>query len=237
MLSFSEVKYRYHSELFEFDLKVNKGNVVAILGPSGAGKSTLLSLLAGFISPESGDITINNLSLLSQAPHQRPLSMLFQEHNLFAHLSVFDNIGLGIKPNLRLYETEKRSVTQAAQQVGVDELLHRLPEQLSGGQKQRLSIARALLEPADLIIMDNVLSAVDYETERKILEGLFKRLEDQSVLVVSHRVNALEYMDEIIVLNQGKVIAKGDHTTLLKTCPYYYETWQLQQNEAEAAAC
>ncbi|MEZ9947051.1 ABC transporter ATP-binding protein, partial [Vibrio breoganii] len=67
--------------------------------------------------------------------------------------------------------------------------------------------------------------------------GLFKRLENQSVLVVSHRVNALEYMDEVIVLNEGKVIAKGDHATLLKTCDYYYDTWQLQQNETEAAAC
>jgi ATP-binding cassette subfamily B protein len=108
---------------------------------------------------------------------------------------------------------------------------------LSGGQKQRLSIARALLEPCDLLIMDNVLSAVDYETERKILEGLFARLEHQSVLVVSHRVNALEYMDEIIVLNQGKVLAKGDHATLLKTCDYYKETWLLQQTETEATPC
>jgi ATP-binding cassette subfamily B protein len=107
---------------------------------------------------------------------------------------------------------------------------------LSGGQKQRLSIARALLKPADLIIMDNVLSAVDYETERKILGGLFSRLKTQSVLVVSHRVNALEYMDEIIVLKEGKMIAKGNHATLLKTCPYYYETWLLQQNETEAQA-
>ena len=108
---------------------------------------------------------------------------------------------------------------------------------LSGGQKQRLSIARALLKPSDLIIMDDVLSAVDYETERKILQGLFARLKKQSALVVSHRVSALEYMDEIIVLNEGKLIAKGSHEALLKTCPYYYETWQLQQNETEAEAC
>lgn len=146
MLSFSDVKYRYHSELFEFDLDVKQGDVVAILGPSGAGKSTLLSLLAGFINPESGDITINNISLLPQAPHQRPLSMLFQEHNLFAHLSIADNIGLGIKANLRLSEIEKEQVIHAAQQVGVDELLNRLPEQLSGGQKQRVALARCLVQ-------------------------------------------------------------------------------------------
>ena len=108
---------------------------------------------------------------------------------------------------------------------------------LSGGQKQRLSIARALLKPSDLIIMDDVLSAVDYETERKILQGLFARLKKQSALVVSHRVSALEYMDEIIVLNEGELIASGSHEALLQTCPYYYETWQLQQNETEAEAC
>ena len=108
---------------------------------------------------------------------------------------------------------------------------------LSGGQKQRLSIARALLKRSDVIIMDDVLSAVDYETERKILQGLFARLKKQSALVVSHRVSALEYMDEIIVLKEGKLIAKGSHETLLKTCPYYYETWQLQQNEGEVEAC
>jgi ATP-binding cassette subfamily B protein len=85
--------------------------------------------------------------------------------------------------------------------------------------------------------MDDVLSAVDYETERKILQGIFTRLEKQSALVVSHRVSALEYMDEIIVLHEGAMIAKGGHQELLKTCPYYFETWQLQQNEAEDHEC
>ena len=84
---------------------------------------------------------------------------------------------------------------------------------------------------------DGNYSLEDYETEGKILQGLFARLKKQSALVVSHRVSALEYMDEIIVLNEGMLIAKGSHETLLKTCPYYYETWQLQRNETEAEAC
>ncbi len=119
MLRFSDVKYRYYTDLFEFDLNVEQGSVVAILGPSGAGKSTLLSLLAGFIEPESGDITINNESQLSLAPHQRPLSMLFQEHNLFAHLSVAENIGLGIKPNLRLNEKDKKRIMMRLAKLGL----------------------------------------------------------------------------------------------------------------------
>ncbi|MDD9179896.1 MULTISPECIES: thiamine ABC transporter ATP-binding protein [Aliivibrio] len=217
MLSFSEVKYRYHSELFEFDLKVNKGNVVAILGPSGAGKSTLLSLLAGFISPESGDITINNLSLLSQAPHQRPLSMLFQEHNLFAHLSVFDNIGLGIKPNLRLNETEKRSVTQAAQQVGVDELLHRLPEQLSGGQKQRVALARCLVQKKPVLLLDEPFSALDPMLREEMI-GLIQRLiEEQqlTVLMVTHSLqDAKALASHYAFVCQHKVLSFGEVSVL-----------------------
>ena len=104
---------------------------------------------------------------------------------------------------------------------------------LSGGQKQRLSIARALLTPCDLIIMDNVLSAVDYDTERSILKAVFNRMQGQSLLVVSHRVSALEYMDNILVLDKGEIIARGTHTQLLKTSSYYRETWELQQHELQ----
>ncbi|MCP3697130.1 MAG: thiamine ABC transporter ATP-binding protein [Aliivibrio sp.] len=217
MLKFSDVKYRYHSELFEFDLKVNKGNVVAILGPSGAGKSTLLSLLAGFISPESGDITINNESLLSQAPHQRPLSMLFQEHNLFAHLSVSDNIGLGIKPNLRLNEAEKRSVTQAAKQVGVDELLHRLPEQLSGGQKQRVALARCLVQKKPVLLLDEPFSALDPMLREEMI-GLIQRLiEEQqlTVLMVTHSLqDAKALASHYAFVCQHKVLSFGEVSAL-----------------------
>jgi len=105
---------------------------------------------------------------------------------------------------------------------------------LSGGQKQRLSIARALFTPSELIIMDNVLAAVDYETERKILDGVLNRSNGQSLLVVSHRVSALESMDNILVLEQGEIIAQGTHEQLLESSPYYLDTWKLQQQDVEA---
>lgn len=214
MLSFSDVKYRYHSELFEFDLDIKQGDVVAVLGPSGAGKSTLLSLLAGFINPESGDVTINNTSLLSNAPHQRPLSMLFQEHNLFAHLSIADNIGLGIKANLRLSEIEKGQVIHAAQKVGVDELLHRLPEQLSGGQKQRVALARCLVQKKPVLLLDEPFSALDpmLREEMIVLINQLIKSQNLTVMMVTHSLQDAKalashyaFVCEHKILSSGKV--------------------------------
>ena len=218
MLSFSDVKYRYHSELFEFDLAVNQGDVVAILGPSGAGKSTLLSLLAGFITPESGDITIEQQSLLSQAPHQRPLSMLFQEHNLFAHLSIADNIGLGIKANLRLTDIEKNQVQNAAQQVGVDTLLHRLPDQLSGGQKQRVALARCLVQKKPVLLLDEPFSALDPMLREEMIVLIRDLIKSQklTVLMVTHSIqDAKALASHYAFVCSHKVLSYGKMTEIM----------------------
>ncbi|MGN2615754.1 thiamine ABC transporter ATP-binding protein [Aliivibrio fischeri] len=198
--------------MFEFDLNVEQGSVVAILGPSGAGKSTLLSLLAGFIEPESGDITINNESQLSLAPHQRPLSMLFQEHNLFAHLSVAENIGLGIKPNLRLNEKDKKRINDAARQVGVDDLLQRLPEQLSGGQKQRVALARCLVQQKPVLLLDEPFSALDpiLREEMIVLIQTLIKSEKLTVLMVTHSLqDAKALASHYAFICQQKVLSQG----------------------------
>ncbi len=217
MLSFSAVKYRYDSELFEFDLEVNQGDVVAILGPSGAGKSTLLSLLAGFITPISGDIRINDVSIIEQAPHQRPLSMLFQEHNLFAHLSIADNIGLAIKTNLRLNDEQKQRVIYAAQQVGVDNLLHRLPEQLSGGQKQRAALARCLLQNNPILLLDEPFSALDPMLRGEMILLIKQLAYDRklTVLMVTHRLqDATALASDYAFVCQHKILSHGKISTL-----------------------
>ncbi|OCH61635.1 ABC transporter ATP-binding protein [Vibrio splendidus] len=231
--------------LDDISFDIPAGKKVGVLGGIGVGKTTLVNCLNHHLDvPESsvflGERDITNFS---RSDLRRYVKTVTQDPFLFS-ATVEDNIRFGsLDTDLAKSQVDEvLELSQLASDVtrfehGDQTLVGEKGIMLSGGQKQRLSIARALLQPTDLIIMDNVLSAVDYETERKILEGLFKRLENQSVLVVSHRVNALEYMDEIIVLNEGKVIAKGDHATLLKTCDYYYDTWQLQQNETEAAAC
>ncbi|PMO71514.1 ABC transporter ATP-binding protein [Vibrio splendidus] len=226
-----------------FDIPV--GKKVGVLGGIGAGKTTLVNCLNHHLDVPESSVFLGerDVTSFSRSDLRRYVKTVTQDPFLFS-ATVEDNIRFGsLDTDLAKSQVDEvLELSQLASDVtrfehGDQTLVGEKGIMLSGGQKQRLSIARALLQPTDLIIMDNVLSAVDYETERKILEGLFKRLENQSVLVVSHRVNALEYMDEIIVLNEGKVIAKGDHTTLLKTCDYYYDTWQLQQNETEAAAC
>ena len=191
MLVLDDVQYTYQSELFRFDLTIERGQIVSLMGPSGAGKSTLLALVAGFINPDQGDISVEGESIVRKAPYLRPFSMLFQEHNLFAHLSVRDNISLGLHPGLKLTEAQKRQVEQAAQQVGVAEYLDRLPEHLSGGQRQRVALARCFVQPHPVWLLDEPFSALDPVLREEML-SLVKRLAAErriTVLMVTHHLN------------------------------------------------
>ena len=120
-----------------FDLRVARGECVAVIGPSGAGKSTLLALIAGFEMPESGRILIAGEDVTGLPPARRPVTSLFQEHNLFPHLSAAANVGLGVDPGLRLDDAARARVSAALDQVGLAGFEARLPAQLSGGERQR----------------------------------------------------------------------------------------------------
>lgn len=247
--SVRNLSFQYEGEerliLDNISFDIPAGKKIGVLGGIGSGKTTLVNCLNHHLDVPKGTVFLGetDVTSFSRSDLRRYVKTVTQDPYLFS-ATVEDNIRFG-SLDTELAKSQVDEVLELSQlandvtrfENGDQTLVGEKGIMLSGGQKQRLSIARALLEPTDLLIMDNVLSAVDYETERKILEGLFNRLKNQSVLVVSHRVNTLEYMDEIIVLNEGKVIAKGDHDTLLKTCAYYYDTWQLQQNETEAAAC
>ncbi|MGX9417720.1 ABC transporter ATP-binding protein [Vibrio sp. WJH972] len=248
-LSVRNLSFKYQGDdrliLDNISFDIPAGKKIGFLGSIGSGKTTLVNCLNHHLDVPEGTIFLGNKDITTFARNdlRRYIKTVTQDPYLFS-ATIEENIRFGSanKGFDKSYINEVLELSQLASDVsrfekGDQTLVGEKGIMLSGGQKQRLSIARALLKTSDLIIMDNVLSAVDYETERKILEGLFERLTNQSVLVVSHRVNALEYMDEVIVLNHGKIIAKGDHATLLKTCPYYYETWLLQQNETEAEAC
>lgn len=247
-LSVRNLTYHYPDDerpvLDNVSFDIPAGKKVGVLGGIGSGKTTLVNCLNHHLDVPENTVFWGeqDITRLSRSDLRRFVKTVTQDPYLFSD-TIENNIRFGAKGDIdEQHIAEVLALSQLASDVerfeqGDQTLVGEKGIMLSGGQKQRLSIARSLLEPADLIIMDNVLSAVDYETERKILDGLFSTLDNQSVLVVSHRVNALEYMDHIIVLNQGKVIAQGDHATLLKTSPYYLETWQLQQNEAEAEAC
>ncbi len=118
MLNVRDLTYHYQAETLSFTFSAEAGSVTAILGPSGAGKSTLLSLLCGLLPPAGGAVSFNGDNFTLRPAHERPLSILFQEHNLFSHLSAFDNIALGIRPNLSLDAEDKSKVKEAAEKVG-----------------------------------------------------------------------------------------------------------------------
>ncbi len=208
MLKVSNVQYRYHKELFQFDLGIRQGSITALMGPSGAGKSTLLSLIAGFIQPEKGDITVSDISLLEMEPYQRPFAMLFQEHNLFSHLSVRENIGLGLHPGLKLSEAQKQAVTHAAKQVGIEVYLDRKPDQLSGGQKQRIALARCFVQSHSIWLLDEPFSALDPILREEML-NLVKKLADERnitlVMVTHHISDARAIATDFVFLAKGQV--------------------------------
>lgn len=208
MLVLENVRYEYHQEWFEFCLDVPAGAIVSLMGPSGAGKSTLLSLVAGFIEPRQGDIRVADCSVVGKEPFERPFSMLFQEHNLFTHLTVRENISLGLNPGLKLSVEQKRQVENAARQVGVDAFLDRLPSQLSGGQRQRVALARCFVQPHSIWLLDEPFSALDPLLREEML-NLVQRLAKErniTVLMVTHHLSdARAIASHFAFISQGKV--------------------------------
>ncbi|NOH64564.1 thiamine ABC transporter ATP-binding protein [Vibrio sp. RE88] len=208
MLTLNDVRYYYYQDLFHFDLHIEQGSLVALMGPSGAGKSTLLALVAGFIEPESGSIKAGELEIVGKEPHQRPFAMLFQEHNLFAHLTVRENIGLGLHPGLKLNSEQASLVEHAAMQVGIAEYLDRLPEQLSGGQRQRVALARCFVQPHPIWLLDEPFSALDPVLREEML-GLVKQLAAErniTVVMVTHHISdAKAIASHFAFVDKGKV--------------------------------
>lgn len=248
------LNYRYpsstdeHSELVlkGLNFSIEPGEKVGVLGSIGSGKSTLVNCLNHHLSLETGQIFWGDkdITQVSRQDWRGYVRTITQDPFLFSD-TISENVKFGAKQQDQA--ADQLNMEQVLELSQLSEDVHRFGAgdqtlvgekgiMLSGGQKQRLSIARALLTPSDLIIMDNVLSAVDYETERTILKGVFNRIEGQSLLVVSHRVSALEYMDKILVLEQGEIIARGTHAELLESSSYYQNTWQLQQHETEDSA-
>ncbi|MEM9048271.1 MAG: ATP-binding cassette domain-containing protein [Pseudomonadota bacterium] len=162
--------------------------IAALIGPSGAGKSTLLAAIAGFLTPRSGSITIGDIDITALAPAERPVSILFQEHNLFAHLSVAQNVGLGLAPDLRLSASDRKALAAALDRVGLSGLTARRPAQLSGGQRQRVALARALVRRRAVLLLDEPFAALGPALRKAMLDLVSEIAAEawMSVLMVTH---------------------------------------------------
>ena len=152
-----------------FDLHLEPHSVHALVGRSGSGKSTLLNLVAGFLEPESGALTWHGESLLGLPPARRPVTTLFQHDNLFEHLSVADNVGLGLDPGLRLDADRRRRIEDVLADVGLDGFGKRRPTKLSGGERQRVGLARCLLRERPILLLDEPFGALDAGTRADML--------------------------------------------------------------------
>jgi thiamine transport system ATP-binding protein len=220
MINFNDVKYSYQKEQFSFDIDIAQGSIVAVLGASGAGKSTLLNLVAGFIHPIAGDILISGKSVVDVAPHLRPLAILFQAGNLFEHLSVVDNISLGLHPGLKLSEQQHKQVQLIAKQVGVEAFLNRFPQQLSGGQKQRVALARCFVQNRPILLLDEPFSALDPVLREEMLTMVreLSLIHKVTVLMVTHDISdALNIASHFIFIDNGNVESISDIATLTKS--------------------
>nr|WP_216665488.1 ATP-binding cassette domain-containing protein [Pseudoruegeria sp. HB172150] len=170
------------------DFVVEAGARVAVLGPSGAGKSTLLSVVAGFLAPDAGRVLCDGQDLTGLEPGERPVSIVFQDNNLFPHLTVAQNVGLGVKPSLRLSQEEAAKVEASLKRVGLEGFGGRRPAELSGGQASRVALARVLLRARPVMLLDEPFAALGPALRTEMLE-LVREVAAETgatVLMVTH---------------------------------------------------
>ncbi len=210
------------------------GQLTALVGPSGAGKSTLLSLAARFYDPTSGTVRLDEIALPDIAQHdlRRRLAVVTQELFLF-HASLHENICYGVPEASR---AEVEAVVDAAQ---LQDLLDRLPDgldtivgergyRLSGGEKQRVAIARALLCQAPYLLLDEATSSLDSQVERRIQAALETLVEGRTVIAIAHRLSTVQRADQILVVQQGRIVERGTHETLLRQSGLYQRLYIAQ---------
>ena len=204
------ITFNYKQMPMQFTLSVQKGERVAIIGESGAGKSTLLNLIAGFDLPTSGEIWLNNCNHTQTEVASRPVSMLFQDNNLFPHLTVEQNIGLALVPSLKLNAGQKAQVAEIADKMGIAEFLARRADQLSGGQKQRVALARTLLRDKPILLLDEPFSALDPKRREELQQLVAQLCQERnlSLLMVTHQIKESRALfDRILCVENGRIVS------------------------------
>jgi len=213
-----KVTFSYGETKMAFDLDVTSGEVVAVMGPSGSGKSTMLNLIAGFERPASGRVLVGGVDVTAEPPSERPVSMIFQENNLFAHLDVAANVGLGRNPALKLTETDRQTVADALARTGLAGKEKRLPRELSGGERQRTALARALVRRRPVLLMDEPFAALGpalRDDMAELVEQL-NRETGMTMLVVTHSPeDAVRLASRVVFIDGGTIVADGPTGNLL----------------------
>lgn len=233
-IEFKDVKFSYKEKevLHGINLTMKQGNTTALIGESGSGKSTLAKLLVHFYDVDSGSIKIGGQSITDMTIESlnNQISYVAQEQFLF-NTTLYENILIG-KPN-----ATREEVLDAARRAQCDEFLSRFPKgidtlagdsgkQLSGGERQRISLARAILKNAPVIVLDEATAFMDPENEEKMNAAINEIIKDKTVIVIAHRLSSIKNADKICVLKDGNVIAEGTHDSLIKDCEEYKTLWK-----------
>ena len=190
------------------DVQIGDGEFVVLVGPSGCGKSTLLRMIAGLEEISEGEIVIGGRVVNGVPPKERDIAMVFQNYALYPHMTVFDNMAFSLRLAKANAETIRRQVGQAAQILGLEDLLGRYPRQLSGGQRQRVAMGRAIVRDPRVFLFDEPLSNLDAKLRvamRAEIKELHQRLKTTSVYVTHDQIEAMTMADRIVVMHDGRV--------------------------------
>lgn len=248
-IAFDKVSFSYSENLVLKDLSFNlsEGKSYALVGASGSGKSTIAKLLSGFYQVDSGNILLGGkpLTAYTEETVTQAIAFVFQNPKLFK-CSIYDNVALAKK------NATKEEVMNVLHLAGCDDIIAKFPERentligakgvyLSGGEKQRLAIARAMLKEAKIIIMDEASAAIDADNEYRLQQAFKALMKDKTVIMIAHRLSSIENVDEIIVLDKGKIIERGSHASLMEAggsyrhqVDLYYKAndWRLNLHES-----
>lgn len=226
MLTLENVVFQQGQFALGADLRVSPGTITAVIGPSGAGKSTLLHGIAGLVPVVSGDMSWANGSFVTAPPDRRPISMLFQDNNLFPHLTALQNVALALAPRLRLRPEDRDMAMEALDQVGLNGLHDRKPKALSGGQQSRVALARALLQDRPILLLDEPFSALGPAMKDEMLDLTARLAAGRTVMMVTHDpVDAERIADEIIGVSDGQAYAPIPAADFLANPPADLQTY------------
>lgn len=212
-LKLDKVAFSYPGgSAMEFDLAIEPNDIVAVMGPSGSGKSTLLHLIAGFEQPRSGTIAIAGQDVTRLPPHRRPVSMVFQENNLFSHLTVAQNVGLGRSPALRLAHDDRDAVGRAIARTGLAGKEERLPHALSGGERQRVALARVLVRRRPVLLLDEPFASLGPALGDEMLDLIGDLHQEQAMttMMATHDPRDAERLSrKLVFIENGHVAGIG----------------------------
>jgi len=228
MLKLDAVEISQGSFTLRADLELSKGGRLAVMGASGSGKSTLLNLIAGFLIPDQGRVLLDSQDATQRDVSARPLSILFQDGNVFPHLNVFDNVALGVSPSLKLDAAARGRIPLALAQTGLEGMEERMPADLSGGQQSRIALARVLVRDRPLVLLDEPFAALDPGLKREmavLLDALCEKA-GLTLVMVTHDLRDAEMLcEDVIVLESGEIALNRPLVGIRENTPAALRPW------------